>query len=130
MVVRTQCGSVLPNNTVPWIDVLLSAQSSGSPSFLLQTEHHSLLVVGFHVHLGRSSPLHYTALPEWASTLGMLFSLMLWMPSWGGMINGLFTLRGAWHKVSTDPVLKFFVVGLTFYGNGNIRRTDAEHQEH
>jgi len=60
--------------------------------------------------------LHYTALPEWASTLGMLFSLMLWMPSWGGMINGLLTLRGAWHKVNADPVLKFFVVGITFYG--------------
>jgi len=60
--------------------------------------------------------LHYTALPEWASTLGMVFSLMLWMPSWGGMINGLLTLRGAWHKVVTDPVLKFFVVAITFYG--------------
>ncbi len=60
--------------------------------------------------------LHYTALPDWASSLGMLFSLMLWMPSWGGMINGLFTLRGAWNKVATDPVLKFFVVGITFYG--------------
>ena len=60
--------------------------------------------------------LHYTSLPEWASTLGMIFSVMLWMPSWGGMINGLFTLRGAWHKVSQDPVLKFFVVGITFYG--------------
>ncbi|MCA9158173.1 MAG: cytochrome-c oxidase, cbb3-type subunit II, partial [Planctomycetales bacterium] len=55
-------------------------------------------------------------LPEWANTLGMLFSLMLWMPSWGGMINGLLTLRGAWHKVATDPILKFFVVGVTFYG--------------
>src|SRR5262245_4848787 len=60
--------------------------------------------------------LHYTALPAWASTLGMLFSLMLWMPSWGGMINGLLTLRGAWQKVAADPVLKFFVVGITFYG--------------
>lgn len=60
--------------------------------------------------------LHYTSLPEWASTLGMLFSLMLWMPSWGGMINGLLTLRGAWHKVATDPVLKFYVVGVLFYG--------------
>jgi cytochrome c oxidase cbb3-type subunit I/II len=60
--------------------------------------------------------LHYTALPEWASTLGMLFSVMLWMPSWGGMINGLLTLRGAWHKVAQDPVLKFFVVAITFYG--------------
>ena len=60
--------------------------------------------------------LHYTSIPDWASTLGMLFSVMLWMPSWGGMINGLLTLRGAWSKVTTDPVLKFFVVGITFYG--------------
>ena len=60
--------------------------------------------------------LHYTALPEWASTLGMLFSVMLWMPSWGGMLNGLLTLRGAWNRVAQDPVLKFFVVGITFYG--------------
>lgn len=60
--------------------------------------------------------LNYTAMPEWSTTLGMLFSIMLWMPSWGGMINGLLTLRGAWHKVTQDPVLKFFVVGITFYG--------------
>ncbi len=60
--------------------------------------------------------LHYTALPEWASTVGMVFSIMLWMPSWGGMINGLLTLRGAWNKLRDDPVLKFFVVGITFYG--------------
>ncbi|MBX3448445.1 MAG: cytochrome-c oxidase, cbb3-type subunit I [Planctomycetaceae bacterium] len=60
--------------------------------------------------------LHYTAIPEWCSTLGMLFSVMLWMPSWGGMINGLLTLRGAWRSVTADPVLKFFVVGITFYG--------------
>ncbi len=60
--------------------------------------------------------LHYTALPEWASTLGMLFSVMLWAPSWGGMINGLLTLRGAWHKVIDDPVLKFMVVAITGYG--------------
>ena len=60
--------------------------------------------------------LHYTALPAWASTLGMLFSVMLWMPSWGGMVNGLLTLRGAWHKVTEDPVLKFYVVAITFYG--------------
>ncbi len=60
--------------------------------------------------------LHYTALPEWASTIGMVFSIMLWMPSWGGMINGLLTLRGAWDKLREDPILKFFVVGITFYG--------------
>ncbi len=60
--------------------------------------------------------LHYTALPEWASTLGMVFSIMLWAPSWGGMINGLLTLRGGWHKVVDDPILKFLVIALTGYG--------------
>src|SRR5512134_2335923 len=60
--------------------------------------------------------LLYTALPEWAQSLGMVFSLMLWAPSWGGMLNGLLTLRGAWDKVRADPVLKMFVAGVTFYG--------------
>jgi cytochrome c oxidase cbb3-type subunit 1 len=60
--------------------------------------------------------LHYTALPDWAQTLGMTFSVMLWMPSWGGMINGLMTLSGAWHKLRTDPVLRFLVVSVGFYG--------------
>ncbi|MGE3262744.1 MAG: cytochrome-c oxidase, cbb3-type subunit I [Bacteriovoracia bacterium] len=57
-----------------------------------------------------------TALPDWAQTLGMVFSLMLWAPSWGGMINGLLTIRGAWDKVRTDPVVKFFLAAITFYG--------------
>ncbi len=57
-----------------------------------------------------------TALPNWLQQLGMTFSLMLWAPSWGGMLNGLLTLRGAWGKLRTDPVLKFFVAGVTFYG--------------
>ena len=57
-----------------------------------------------------------TALPGWLQTLGMTFSLMLWAPSWGGMLNGLLTLRGAWHKLRTDPVLKFFAAAVTFYG--------------
>ncbi len=60
--------------------------------------------------------LHYTALPDWAQTLGMTFSLMLWMPSWGGMINGLLTLSGAWDKLRTDPVLRMLVVSVAFYG--------------
>ena len=60
--------------------------------------------------------LHYTALPDWAQTLGMTFSIMLWMPSWGGMINGLMTLSGAWDKLRTDPVLRFMVTSLAFYG--------------
>ncbi|MBX3212494.1 MAG: cytochrome-c oxidase, cbb3-type subunit I [Labilithrix sp.] len=57
-----------------------------------------------------------TALPDWAQTLGMIFSLMLWAPSWGGMLNGLLTLRGGWSKVREDPVLKFLAAGVTFYG--------------
>ena len=60
--------------------------------------------------------LHYTALPQWAQTLGMTFSIMLWMPSWGGMINGVMTLSGAWDKLRTDPVVRMMVVSLAFYG--------------
>jgi len=60
--------------------------------------------------------LHYTALPDWAQTLGMVFSIMLWMPSWGGMINGLMTLNGAWDKMRTDPIIRLMVMALAFYG--------------
>ncbi|MFO7305849.1 MAG: cytochrome-c oxidase, cbb3-type subunit I [Gammaproteobacteria bacterium] len=60
--------------------------------------------------------LHYTTLPDWVQSLGMVFSLILLAPSWGGMINGLMTLSGAWHKLRTDPILKFLVVALSFYG--------------
>jgi len=60
--------------------------------------------------------LHYTALPDWAQTLGMVFSVMLWMPSWGGMINGLMTLSGAWDKVRTDPIIRMMVLAIAFYG--------------
>ncbi|MEC9247196.1 MAG: cytochrome-c oxidase, cbb3-type subunit I [Pseudomonadota bacterium] len=60
--------------------------------------------------------LHYTALPDWAQTLGMVFSIMLWMPSWGGMINGLMTLSGAWDKLRTDPIIRMMVLAVAFYG--------------
>ncbi|EOQ43237.1 cytochrome-c oxidase, cbb3-type subunit I [Brucella abortus] len=60
--------------------------------------------------------LHYTAVPDWAQTLGMVFSIMLWMPSWGGMINGLMTLSGAWDKVRTDPIIRLMVAAIAFYG--------------
>ncbi len=60
--------------------------------------------------------LHYTALPDWTQSLGMAFSLILLAPSWGGMINGMMTLSGAWHKLRTDPVLRFLIVSLSFYG--------------
>ncbi|MCO7187294.1 cytochrome-c oxidase, cbb3-type subunit I [Pseudoalteromonas rubra] len=60
--------------------------------------------------------LHYTALPDWTQSLGMVMSVILFVPSWGGMINGIMTLSGAWHKLRTDPVLRFLVVSLSFYG--------------
>ena len=60
--------------------------------------------------------LHYTALPDWTQSLGMVFSLILLAPSWGGMINGIMTLSGAWHKLRTDPILRFLIVALSFYG--------------
>ena len=60
--------------------------------------------------------LLYTALPDWAQTLGMVFSIVLWMPSWGGMINGLMTLNGAWDKIRTDPIIRLMVFALAFYG--------------
>ena len=60
--------------------------------------------------------LHYTALPDWTQSLGMAFSLILLAPSWGGMINGIMTMSGAWHKLRTDPILRFLIVSLSFYG--------------
>jgi cytochrome c oxidase cbb3-type subunit 1 len=60
--------------------------------------------------------LHYTALPDWAQSVGMVFSLILLAPSWGGMINGIMTLSGAWHKLRDDPILKFLITSLSFYG--------------
>lgn len=60
--------------------------------------------------------LHYTSLPDWVQTLGMTFSIMLWMPSWGGMINGIMTLSGAWDKLRTDPILRFLITAVAFYG--------------
>jgi cytochrome c oxidase cbb3-type subunit 1 len=60
--------------------------------------------------------LHYTALPDWTQSIGMVFSLILLAPSWGGMINGIMTLSGAWHKLRSDPILKFMIVSLSFYG--------------
>ncbi|MBV2167888.1 MAG: cytochrome-c oxidase, cbb3-type subunit I [Bdellovibrio sp.] len=60
--------------------------------------------------------LLYTSMPEWAQTLGMIFSVMLWAPSWGGMTNGLLTLKGSWHLLKTEPLIKFFVAAITFYG--------------
>jgi cytochrome c oxidase cbb3-type subunit I/II len=76
---------------------------------------HFWSLVFIYIWAGPHHLLH-TSLPNWAQTLGMVFSLMLWAPSWGGMINGLLTLRGAWDKLRTDPVLKFLITAVTFYG--------------
>ncbi len=60
--------------------------------------------------------LHYSALPDWTQSLGMVFSIILFVPSWGGMINGVMTLSGAWYKLKTDPILRFLITSLAFYG--------------
>jgi cytochrome c oxidase cbb3-type subunit 1 len=76
-------------------------------------------IVGFSASsLIWAGPHHliYTSLPDWAQTLGTAFSVMLILPSWGGMLNGFLTLKGSWHKLRTDPILKFLVLGITFYG--------------
>ena len=72
--------------------------------------------------------LHYTALPDWAQSLGMVFSLILLAPSWGGMINGIMTLSGAWHKLRTDPILKFLIVAVVLR-HVDLRRPDDVDQD-
>ena len=76
---------------------------------------HFWALIGIYMWAGPHH-LHYTALPDWAQSLGMVFSLILLAPSWGGMINGMMTLSGAWHKLRNDPILKFLIVSLSFYG--------------
>ena len=76
---------------------------------------HFWSLIGIYMWAG-AHHLHYSALPDWTQTLGMVFSLMLIAPSWGGMINGMMTFSGAWYKLKTDPILRFYLVCLTFYG--------------
>jgi cytochrome c oxidase cbb3-type subunit 1 len=76
---------------------------------------HFWALIGIYMWAG-SHHLHYSALPDWVQSLGMVFSLMLLAPSWGGMINGVMTFSGAWHKLRTDPICRFFIICLTFYG--------------
>ena len=76
---------------------------------------HFWALIGIYMWAGPHH-LHYSSLPDWAQTLGMVFSVILWAPSWGGMINGIMTLSGAWEKLRTDPILRFMIVALSFYG--------------
>jgi cytochrome c oxidase cbb3-type subunit 1 len=76
---------------------------------------HFWALIGIYMWAGPHH-LHYSAVPDWAQSLGMVFSLILWAPSWGGMINGIMTMSGAWEKLRTDPILRFMIVSLSFYG--------------
>ena len=116
VVVRPQRGRLLPHRRLPRHDVLLRAEAAERPiySYRLSIVHFWSLIF-LYIWAGPHH-LHYTALPDWAQTLGMTFSIMLWMPSWGGMINGLMTLSGAWDKLRTDPVIRMLVVAVAFYG--------------
>jgi cytochrome c oxidase cbb3-type subunit 1 len=76
---------------------------------------HFWALIALYIWAG-SHHLHYTALPDWTQTVGMVMSIILFAPSWGGMINGIMTLSGAWHKLRTDPILRFLIVSLSFYG--------------
>jgi cytochrome c oxidase cbb3-type subunit 1 len=76
---------------------------------------HFWALIGIYMWAGPHH-LHYSALPDWAQSLGMVFSIILWAPSWGGMINGIMTMSGAWEKLRTDPILRFMIVALSFYG--------------
>jgi cytochrome c oxidase cbb3-type subunit 1 len=116
MVVRPQRGRLLPHRRLPRHHVLLHPEARERPvySYRLSIIHFWSLIF-LYIWAGPHH-LHYTALPDWAQTLGMTFSIILWMPSWGGMINGLMTLSGAWDKLRTDPVLRMMVVSVAFYG--------------
>ena len=101
---------------LPRYDVLLCPKQAERPiySYRLSIVHFWALI-SVYIWAGPHH-LHYTALPDWAQSLGMVMSLILLAPSWGGMINGMMTLSGAWHKLRSDPILRFLVVSLAFYG--------------
>ena len=91
-------------------------EAGRSADLVLPAIDHQFLGADLPLHLGRSAPPAFTALPEWAQIMGMTFTVMLWMPSWGSAVNGVMTVSGAWDKLRTDPVLRFLVVSVAFYG--------------
>ena len=118
--------------TTPYLgpDVLLPAQGGRTGRcFQLPAFDHPFLGADLHLHLGGPHHLLYTALPDWAQSLGMVFSVMLVAPSWGGMLNGLLTLRGAWDKVRAGPDAEVHGGGGDGLRHGHARRPDARHQE-
>ena len=116
VVVRAQCGRLHPLGRLPRHDVLLRAQAGRATDLPYRLSIvHFWAIISIYIWAGPHH-LHYTALPDWAQSLGMVMSLILLAPSWGGMINGMMTLSGAWHKLRDDPILRFLVVSLAFYG--------------
>ena len=93
------------------LDAALGAVGADDPG--LEPDPDTLWALIFTYMWAGPHHLHYTALPDWAQSIGMLFSLILLAPSWGGMINGIMTLSGAWYKLRDDPILKFMIVSLS-----------------
>ena len=117
VVVRPQCGRLFPHHSRFGVDVLFCAQSGRPPGLQLSSLHHPFLVAGLSSIYGRVPTIFSTVpCPSGFRLLGMTFSIALWAPSWGGMINGLLTLRGRWDRVRTDHTLKFLAIAVTFYG--------------
>ena len=130
VVVRPQRGRLLPDRRLPRHDVLLHPEGGGAAgllSYRLSIVHFWTLIF-IYIWAGPHH-LHYTALPDWAQTLGMVFSVMLWMPSWGGMINGLMTLSGAWDKLRTDPVAALLGHRRRLLRHGDLRGADDVDQD-
>ena len=115
--VHAEFDAVLCDDAVLWVRCITSLPKAAQrPVFsykLYIVQFWSLVFLG--VWVGPHE-LIYTSTASWVSLLGMAFSLMLWMPNWAGVINGLSTLRGAWREVVSNPVLKFFAAGLLFFG--------------
>jgi cytochrome c oxidase cbb3-type subunit 1 len=115
VVVRTQRRRLLPDRRLPGNDVLLRAAPGRAADLFLPAVDRALLGADRHLHVGRPASPAIHRDPDWAQSLGMVFSLILLAPSWGGAINGVMTLSGAWYKLRTDPILKFLIVAISFY---------------
>ena len=106
---------VLFDSGVSWYDVLLYSCTNWSPRLFISLINCAFWALIASYMWAGGHHLHYSALPDWTQSLGMVFSLILFAPSWGGMINGVLTLSGSWDKLRTDPIIRFLIVALSFY---------------
>ena len=116
MVVRPQRVGFFLTAAFPRHDVLLRAEAGRSADLFVPLSIIHFWALSFMYMWVGGHHLHWTALPDWASSLAAAFSIMLLLPSWGGMINGIMTLSGAWDKLRTDPIMLFLITALSFYG--------------